>query len=247
MYTDSFLVRTLRARDQDVKLAYKMFTDYLQYREENNLENIASFKLKNYDEIHKHFPHGYHKTDKFGRPIYIEIMGDLNADKVFELASDEDLIKVAVQDYELLYRKKFPICSEIRNEYIGQIFMIIDLKGLTMSLLSSKVRSFMKLKSEVDQTYYPEKVGQIYIINTSFWFKAAWAVVKYFIAERTRKKITTLGSSYTEQLLEIIDKENLPKILGGECECKEGCLKSDAGPWNLDKYCSDNIIYKKYT
>ena len=31
--------------------------------------------------------------------------------------------------------------------------------------------------------------------------------------------------------MEKIDPENLPKIYGGSCECPEGCLFSNAGPW----------------
>lgn len=32
-------------------------------------------------------------------------------------------------------------------------------------------------------------------------------------------------------MFEKIPKENVPKIMGGSCECAEGCCYSDAGPW----------------
>jgi len=245
LFTDSFFVRTLRGRDNNLNEAYKMFTDYLKYREDNNLENINKFQISNLNEIKKYYPHCYHNIDKFGRPIYIEKVGDLNVDNLFKITNAEDMIKYYVQDYEVLFRKTFPICSEVKGDYIGQILMIADLNGVGLSMLSSKVRDFISLKSKVDQTYYPEKIGKIFLINTNFMFRALWAIVKIFIAERTKKKITTLGSSYLNELLEVVDKNNLPKFLGGNCECKEGCINSNIGPWNDDIHKNRN--YKKYT
>ena len=51
--------------------------------------------------------------------------------------------------------------------------------------------------------------------------------------EKTRKKVKVVGRDYLQYLLPIIDKENLPKILGGECTCGGDCLClwSDEGPW----------------
>jgi len=50
--------------------------------------------------------------------------------------------------------------------------------------------------------------------------------------KKPEKKIVTLGSDYKKKLLENIDPGNLPKMFGGDCECKVGCMYSNAGPWN---------------
>lgn len=39
------------------------------------------------------YPHFYHKTDKKGRPIYIERLGLMKIDEVFKLTTEERLIK----------------------------------------------------------------------------------------------------------------------------------------------------------
>lgn len=65
-------------------------------------------------------------------------------------------------------------------------------------------------------------------------FTGVWAIVKGFIDEKTRKKITILGGKYQKDLLELVEAENLPDFLGGSCTCAEygGCMKSGLGPWN---------------
>ena len=73
------------------------------------------------------------------------------------------------------------------------------------------------------------------LLNTNLLFNAVWAIVKAFINEKTRKKIHMLGGKYQSKLLEMVDKENLPCIIGETCTCshiENGCLYLDIGPWN---------------
>lgn len=54
------------------------------------------------------------------------------------------------------------------------------------------------------QNYYPEILGQMFIINAPFSFKALWSMFKSFVDEKTRKKITIEGSKYKKKLLELV-------------------------------------------
>ena len=38
-----------------------------------------------------------------------------------------------------------------------------------------------------------------------------------------------LGSNYESELLQLVDRENLPRFLGGGCNCAGGCENSDVG------------------
>lgn len=74
----------------------------------------------------------------------------------------------------------------------------------------------------------------MFIVNAPMLFTGVWAVVKGFLDQRTRDKIKILGGKYQKELLELVDPDNLPDFLGGNCTCPEfgGCMYSNAGPWN---------------
>jgi len=54
-----------------------------------------------------------------------------------------------------------------------------------------------------------------------------------WLSKETAAKVEVLGTDYKKVLLELIDEENLPALLGGSCTCDEagGCHLSGAGPW----------------
>ena len=182
------------------------------------------------------YPHGYHKTDKKGRPIYIERQGQLKVDDVFKITTEERLVKHYIKSYELLLKLRFPACSAVAGQRIEQGLTVLDLHGGSTKILSKKVYGMIQLASKIGSDYYPEIMGQCFIVNAPMLFTGVWAVVKGFIDEKTRKKITILGGKYQKELLELVESENLPEFLGGACTCPEagGCLKTNfqPGPWN---------------
>ena len=92
-----------------------------------------------------------------------------------------------------------------------------------------------KIAAKITQDYYPEILGRMYVINANFLFRTGWAICKGFLDEKTRAKINIIGDQYVDTLLEVIEKDNLPKIFGGNCTCEDStgdCLTSNCGPWN---------------
>lgn len=90
------------------------------------------------------------------------------------------------------------------------------------------------MASKIGQDYYPEIMGQMFIVNAPMLFTGVWAIVKGFLDEKTRKKISIKGGKYEKEILELVEPQNLPDFIGGSCKCEEfgGCMKSGAGPWN---------------
>jgi CRAL/TRIO domain. len=76
-------------------------------------------------------------------------------------------------------------------------------------------------------------MGQLAIINAPSSFTFIWSAIKPWLSKETAEKVDILGSDYKDVLLELVDADNLPSMLGGNCTCEDmgGCHLSGVGPW----------------
>jgi hypothetical protein len=146
------------------------------------------------------------------------------------------MMKYYIKEYERLMKYRFPACSRASGKLIEQSLTILDMENIGISNLVGKTKDFLKIASDIGQNYYPEMLGNMFLVNTSFFFSAVWSIVKGFIDVKTRSKIYLLDKeSSTKKLLDFVDADNLPSFLGGNCTCSHidgGCLSADIGPWN---------------
>ncbi|KAI3630940.1 hypothetical protein MIR68_011023 [Amoeboaphelidium protococcarum] len=233
-HDDHLLLRFLRARKFDLPRAVEMFTNCEQWRKDKDVEGIfQNFKFEEWKEVNKIYPRFYHKTDKLGRPIYIEVLGGLNLEQLFQATSRERLEKQFILEYEKLIRVRLPACSKAAGKHIETSCTILDLKNCSV-MQALKIRDLLKLITDIGQNYYPETMGVCFIINAPWIFDTVWSVVKIWMDEVTVKKfqIFKSGKDHSAALFQVADPANIPFIVGGACKCPEGCDQSDAGPWN---------------
>lgn len=69
------------------------------------------------------------------------------------------------------------------------------------------------------------------LTSDSWGFSTIFSMIKGFLDPVTQSKISVLGSGYLKDVLAQIPAENLPKSLGGKCECEGSCQLADPGPW----------------
>ncbi|KAH6682893.1 CRAL-TRIO domain-containing protein [Halenospora varia] len=225
------LLRFLRARKFDVTLSEKMFVECEQWRKDFNLDHLVrNFDYKEKAEVFKYYPQYYHKTDKDGRPVYIEQMGNIDLAAMYKITSSERMLQNLAVEYEKLADPRLPACSRKAGALLETCCTIMDLKGVGLGKVSS-VYSYVKLASGMSQNYYPERLGKLYLINAPWGFSTVFSVVKGWLDPVTVEKIHVLGSGYQKELLDQVPAENLPKIFGGSCDCPGGCALSDEGPW----------------
>ena len=249
-YDDLFLLRFCRARKFDIKKVHEMFTNYMKWRKDEKVDEIENWQFTEQLKVKEVYPHGYHKLDKYGRPIYIEIISKCNIDEVLKRSSEENMTKYYIKEYERTSRYRFNACTALAGKIIEQSCTLICAKDCGVGMVTGKVKKFMNIASNIGQNYYPEMLGNMYILNAGFFFSAIWAIAKAFIDEKTAKKVSVLGTDYLTELKKHIDMDNLPKSLGGNCECTNitgGCLYADIGPWNpeggLDLVFSDDLFW----
>jgi hypothetical protein len=231
-HSDNMLHRFLRARKSDVPKALTMFSNYIQWRHDAEVDDIVqNYSFPEAAKVSEMYPRFYHKTDKLGRPVYFEILGKMHVEALFSVTSTERLIKGYIREYEKLLNYRFAACGLKIGKHIEQGCSVLDLKGVPLSQFN-QVRKVVQQVSSVAQDYYPETLGKMFIINAPFLFKGIWQIVKPMLDENTVSKISVLGSNYESELFEVIDKSNVPVEFGGTCSCQGGCSKSDIGPWN---------------
>jgi len=231
LFDDVFLLRFLKARKFDFNKTCEMWNNYYTWRQEERLEEPFDFPER--DSIKKHFPHMYFKTDKQGRPIYIERLGQLKHKEIWNLTTQERFLKYYARHSERMITEVMPACSEAAGTRIHQAFYIIDLQGMSLKTASSGVLDIAKSLMGMCQKYYPELMGEMYIVNAPMLFSGLWNIIKLWIDDRTKQKIHILGSSYQKKLLEKVDAQNLPDFLGGKATCEEygQYLNKEQGPW----------------
>lgn len=104
----------------------------------------------------------------------------------------------------MLLKRIFPACSDAAGSRIGETVTILDLKGISLKMMSKQVYNFVKLASRVAADNYPEILGRMFIINAPLLFSGVWAMIKPWIDEKTRDKIVIIRSEYLDKLLEVV-------------------------------------------
>ncbi|KAF2868995.1 SEC14 cytosolic factor [Massariosphaeria phaeospora] len=229
------LLRFLRARKFNVELAKQMFIDCEKWRSQyagaGVEELVRTFKYTEREQVFQFYPQYYHKTDKDGRPLYIEQLGKVDLPAISKFTSQERMIQNLVCEYEKMADPRLPACSRKSGYLLETSCSVLDLKGVGISKATS-VYGYLQAVSAISQNYYPERLGKMYIINAPWGFAGVFSMVKRFLDPVTVSKIHVLGSGYEKELLAQVPAENLPTQFGGKCTCEGGCQLSDAGPWD---------------
>ncbi|KAF2144462.1 uncharacterized protein K452DRAFT_245321 [Aplosporella prunicola CBS 121167] len=227
------MLRFLRARKFNIDNAKAMFVDCEKWRKEfgGGVDQLVNnFEYPEKAQVFEYYPQYYHKTDKDGRPVYIEQLGKIDLNALYKITSADRMLQNLVVEYEKLADPRLPACSRKAGKLMETCCTIMDLKGVGISKASS-VYGYVQQASAISQNYYPERLGKLYIINAPWGFSGIFSVIKRFLDPVTVSKIHVLGSGYEKELLAQVPKENLPKLFGGSCDCAGGCAFSDQGPW----------------
>jgi hypothetical protein len=116
---------------------------------------LESFDFPEYYLARQYYPRIYHKTDKLGRPIYIERLGLVNVEKLFQITTLERMVRNHVYEYEKLINYRLKACSIKFNRYLEQSVTILDLCHVKLSSFP-RVYSIVHQITKIATDNYPE-------------------------------------------------------------------------------------------
>ncbi|XWS27668.1 hypothetical protein CRYUN_Cryun25bG0001200 [Craigia yunnanensis] len=230
------LLRFLKAREFNIEKTIQMWEEMLKWRKEFGTDTILEdFEFEELEEVLQYYPQGYHGVDKEGRPVYIERLGKAHPSRLMRITTIDRYLKYHVQDFERALLEKFPACSIATKRRICSTTTILDVQGLGMKNFSRTAANLFAAMTKIDNSYYPETLHRMYIVNAGPGFKKVlWPAAQKVLDAKTIGKINVLEPKSLGRLLEITDVSQLPDFLGGSCTCSMdgGCLRSNKGPWN---------------
>ncbi|WCJ33121.1 Sec14p-like phosphatidylinositol transfer family protein [Euphorbia peplus] len=206
-YPNETLVRFLKAREWNVTKAHKMLVDCLEWRIQNEIDNILAKPIipsDLYRAIRDSQLVGLSGYSREGLPVIAIGVGLSTFDK----ASVHYYVQSHIQMNEYRDRVILPSATKTYGRHISTCIKVLDMTGLKLSALNQI--KLLTTISAVDDLNYPEKTETYYIANAPYIFSACWKVVKPLLQERTRRKIQVLQGCGTDELLKIMDYSSLP-------------------------------------
>jgi len=222
--------RWLKARSFSIKAATEMMKEACEYRQEYKLDSILTSPLSICIDIRRLSRDGWHGFDQHGSPIFIQRFGQLDLKQLQQIANHNDRLFYHHYLSEYVQCVLLPLASNQCGHHVDTITSIFDMSGLSMKLINTYNAQFVRASIRIAALIYPESMRVSMIINTPRIFSVAWNMVKGFIDEATRNKISiTRNPSDNEWETYGIDRETLPLSIGGTCICGE---KDDIDGWN---------------
>ena len=105
----------------------------------------------------------------------------------------------------------------------------MDVKGISLSLLSGDVLTYLKAASEINSKHYPLSQKKLFIVNAPFWFSGAWGGIKNVLPASVRDNTSISSGSYLPALLKDIDRQEIPKEYGGDHHLSLGESEAERG------------------
>lgn len=213
------LYRFLRARKWNVQHTVKAMAEMMQWRKDNRIDSILEDEsvISRLALLRTMIPGANHGYTKAHRPIYIEKSGLMPVDKVLNQFTSEELVQTHIYWLEF-YCQRARERSRQLGIHVESFAMIYDLKRCKLEMRKSF--PLFRESLQIDNNYYPERLGQMFIVNPPAVFPVLWNLVKHWLDPVTKSKVQVIkkGPGTATALLQHIDADQLPQEYGGSCK-----------------------------
>jgi len=166
--------------------------------------------------VKNHYKTGWFGNDREGRPIAIDCCGTVN----FRELEKHGYSVPVMRDFHIWFVERgqelMRMESLKRKQHVHENMVIIDLSGVTMGKVWSAL-PYLRAFTAVDDMY--PTLHKLVMINSPPGFASMFSLVKPILGAETVAKFEIFGTEgYTQRLLELVDKDQLPQSYGGTAQ-----------------------------
>ncbi|RID46659.1 hypothetical protein BRARA_I03306 [Brassica rapa] len=207
--SDVILLKFLRARDFKVKEAFTMLKNTVQWRKENNIDELLAEDLQGAEFEKMVFTHG---VDKQGHVVIYSSYGEFQNKEIF---SDKEKLNKFLK-WRIQFQEKCVRSLDFSPEAKSSFVFVSDFRNAP-GLGKRSLWQFIRRAVKQFEDNYPEFVAKELFINVPWWYIPYYKTFgNIIISPRTRSKMVLAGPSKTaETIFKYVAPEVVPVKYGG--------------------------------
>lgn len=202
---DRIPTRFLEMQGGDREKAKKAVEATLQWRKENDVDNILVKPHPNFEICKSVFPHYFLGRDKSGDVIFLQRPALIDFEKAKKNGvSKEDLLMHYIYVNEYLWQ------IMEGHKPTGTMTSVIDMTGVQLGMLRKKdLVQFLKLFVMTMDSHFPQRAHKTLLINAPKWAQTGYKLVSPLMRESTKAKIEIMsrGKKQDEALRKYLPKD----------------------------------------
>lgn len=217
-FDDKACLRWLKARKYNANKAVEMLKNYNQWKADEKVDDMCMEICQSSLDMDTVC---YMGEDRNKRPTFV-ITPAKHAPHSIPIDQIQALMVLTL---EIAIRNLKPDCEHF--------VVIFDYEGWCLRHVDKNVDNCIM---SIGQNNYPERLKEAILVQPPWYFTTVWSVVKLFLDDATRSKVTFLKAKVSEEMLKRFTPENLLEKYGGS-----------AKGMSMRQYLNTQLLHEKET
>jgi len=223
-----FLIRWIRARDNNLNAAEDLLRKHLTWRADLKVDSCITAPFDPWFALN--FPYWLDMVDKQGNVLMYMPLGCWDVRRAMNNDKEPLYETFICRFFEHILEK----IKKVNEEFVAKgewprrtWFIIVDFKNYSYGQLMhwKALTNTLRLASTFE-AHYPEILCKCHLMNGPSFFPILFAMIKKIIAPKTVGKITCFPenthAAWLAKVLEDVEEDQLPAVLGGKRVLKVG-------------------------
>ena len=211
----------------------------LQWRKDNKVDELLTGGILPYSDcMYTNWPAFVHGQDSYGHPVLCEHPSAVKPDALKARMTVDEIMRHRIQVMETL---EFMKSISQRAHTVYKHICVIDLEGVTMSLFTGDVKSFLTEFVKLLTHRYTDSLHLMYLVNTPVVFRVMWAMLMPLLSTTTKSKIFMfgVGPNQSKKLAKQLARHGIGQ------ECVPPCAGGTHKGTRMDDYIREAVTLHK--